>query len=134
MDYKIEHVRKIADQRGQLVVFLRNSELDRSLRTFGQIYFVTFDGRDVVRGNHYHKGWNEWFGVIHGRLQVRLRDMETGEEKAFVLDGDSDQYVRLYIGSNVAHAFKSLSASASLLNYTDLEWSPDDTFPMELLT
>lgn len=133
MDYKIEFIEKHDDERGHLVVFLKNSDLNQELKDFGQIYFVTFEKKGMIRGNHYHKKWREWFGVVTGKLEVVLKDMNTGEIFKTIIDGNSNKYIRLEIGPNIAHSFKSLSNQASLLNYTDTEWSPDDTFSKELI-
>lgn len=133
MDYKVELVEKHNDDRGNLVVFLKNSDLDWKFGVFGQIYFVSFKKPNVIRGNHYHKNWREWFGVVTGKVEVSLKDMKTGEIVNLVLDCQSDKYTRLEIGPNIAHAFRNLSDEASLLNYTDAEWSADDTFFEELL-
>lgn len=132
MDFKIDRFEKHNDSRGQLVVFLRNGNLESSLKEFGQIYFVTFDSINMIRGNHYHRRWREWFGVVNGKLAVELMDVNTQERRSLVLDGDSDDYTRLEIGPNIAHAFRSISSYAALLNYTNSEWSPHDTFPCEL--
>lgn len=133
MDYKIEYFEKFNDQRGQLVVFLRNRNLDKKFKKFGQIYFVTFDKKGVVRGNHYHKKLREWFGVVSGKVEVLLKDMLTGETKIIILNSNSSRYIRLEVGPNIAHAFRSISNTASLLNYTQIEWSKDDTTHCELL-
>jgi len=133
MDYKIEHFEKFNDKRGQLVIFLRNRDLDKKLKFFGQIYFVTFEKKGIVRANHYHKEFREWFGVVDGKVKVVLVDIKTNERKEMVLDGNSKKYARLEIGPNIAHGFKSLTNSVSLLNYTDKEWSSKDVFPMEVI-
>lgn len=133
MDYKIEYFEKFNDKRGQLVVFLRNIDLDKKYKEFGQIYFVTFDKENAIRGNHYHKKWREWFGVVSGKLQVKLMDVKTKEIKRLVLNANSNKYIRLEIGPNIVHAFKSMTPSAALLNYTDKEWSAEDTFPYEIM-
>ena len=133
MDYKIDLIEKHDDQRGHLVVFLKNSDLNKELKEFGQIYFVTFNKPSVIRGNHYHKKWREWFGVVTGKVEVILKDINTGEIVNLIIDSESDKYTRLEIGPNIAHAFRNLSDEASLLNYTDTEWSPDDTFSEELI-
>lgn len=133
MDFRIEYFEKFDDKRGQLVVFLRRRDVPIKLRKFGQIYFVTFKKRGVVRGNHYHKRLREWFGVVEGKLEVHLKDIRTNEVKRIVLNSDNKKYLRLEIGPNVAHAFKNLSSTASLLNYTDKEWSPDDVFRCEIV-
>lgn len=133
MDYKIEHFEKFNDERGQLVVFLRNKNLEPKLKKFGQIYFVTFRRKNTIRGNHYHKKIREWFGVVDGRLEVFLKDVKTNETHTMILNGASKRYIRLEIGPYIAHAFRSLSQSASLINYTNLEWARQDTIPYKLL-
>lgn len=133
MIYHLSDLPKHRDTRGDLVAFLKKSELKDERHRFGQIYFVTFNKVNVIRGNHYHKKWNEWFGIISGKILVRLKDITTGEEAELILDSETDKYHRLQIGVNVAHAFKSLTSQASLLNYADGEWSPYDTFPSKLL-
>lgn len=133
MDYKIEYFEKFNDIRGQLVVFLKNSNLHIKNKQFGQIYFVTFNKKGIIRGNHYHKKWREWFGVVIGKLEVILKDIKTNETKKLILDSNSNKYIRLEIGPNIAHAFKNLSNNAALLNYTDSEWSNDNTFNFKLM-
>ena len=52
MDYKVEHFEKFNDERGELVVFLRNRNLEKKYKEFGQIYFVTFNRKGIIRANH----------------------------------------------------------------------------------
>lgn len=133
MDYKLNKFRKFSDDRGDLVVFLKNSELEENKKKFGQIYFVTFNKKGVVRGNHYHKRWCEWFGVVAGEVEIILEDVTTKKRVILNLNHVDDEYTRLYIGPNIVHAFRSLSSYAALLNYADSEWSADDTHPYKLL-
>ena len=134
MDYKIHKTNKYTDERGDLVVFLKRNDLPGIENEFGQIYFVTFTDKGVVRGNHYHKKWREWFGVVQGKLQVALKDIKTGEMIELVLDGNKHLYTRLEIGPNIVHAFKSITKNASLLNYANSPWSSEDTFKEIILT
>lgn len=133
MDFKIERLEKHDDDRGQLVVFLQQKDLEADYRKFGQIYFVTFNSEGVIRGNHYHKQWREWFGIVSGTLEVVLKDVRTGEIEKLRIDSDSHKYTRLEIGPCIAHAFRNISPYASLLNYTDKEWTSTDTFEMTIL-
>ena len=128
MDYQISKVKKFRDHRGDLIVFLAAKDLSARRRVFGQIYFITFDGKGVVRGNHYHKEWREWFGIVTGAVRVTLEDMRTGEKKSLVLSADHRYFNRLEIGPYVAHAFKSLTPVAALLNYGDEQWSANDRY------
>lgn len=133
MNYKVTHFKKYNDRRGQLVVFLKNSEIGRRQKKFGQIYFVTFSKKGIVRGNHYHKKWHEWFGIVSGKLEVVLVDVITKERVALKLNANFDKYVRLEIGPNIAHAFKSMTNYAALLNYADGEWNKDDDFDYKII-
>ena len=128
LDYKITHFEKKSDSRGSLIVFLKESELDDAKKKFGQIYFVTFTKKGVVRGNHYHKRWHEWFGIVDGKVEVVLEDVRTKKREVVTLDAKKDKYIRLETGPYIAHAIKSLTKNASLLSYADGEWkSQDDT-------
>ena len=133
MDFKIEEFKSYDDKRGRLVVFLREGELDPKLKEFGQIYFVTFNEKDTIRGNHYHQEWREWFGVVTGKLKVILEDVITKKREEFILDANNDEYIRLEIGPNIAHTFINISPNASLLNYANSEWSEEDTLPYKLI-
>src|SRR3989338_2629906 len=106
---KIKHFKKYSDTRGDLIVFLNESELNGPKKKFGQIYFVTFKKKGAVRGNHYHKKWYEWFGIVSGKLEVNLKDIRTGETAKINLAAASDKYIRLEIGPFIVHSFKSLS-------------------------
>ncbi len=129
MEYRIEKLQKFTDKRGDLVVFLKNVELDERRKRFGQIYFITFDGKGVVRGNHYHKKWREWFGIVNGVVEAKLQDVRTGECVTLTLSAEHSYYTRLATSPYVAHAFKSITRSASLLNYADAEWEDGDRYP-----
>ena len=133
MDYKVDKFKKITDKRGHLVVFLGSRNLPDDAKKFGQIYFITFSGKGVVRGNHYHKKWREWFGLIDGKIEVALRDFKTGKSKKIILDSRSDEYVRLEVGPYVTHSFKCLSKTAQLLNYANGEWEASDCYADEIL-
>lgn len=133
MNFEIKKLKKMSDERGYLVEFLKNSELEK--KEFGQNYFVTFDGKGEIRGNHYHTRKSEWFTIASGSAEVNLKDISTGESRKIVLSDNEDDYLtRLFIGPGIAHSFKSLTDSAVLLNYTDYEYHSDDpdTFPYKL--
>jgi dTDP-4-dehydrorhamnose 3,5-epimerase-like enzyme len=125
MDYEIIHLRKHDDQRGYLVEFLKGNELSNNNKQFGQIYFVTFSRKGIVRGNHYHSQTEEWFGVVYGSVSVVLEDIITKKRKSFTLHYSEDEFVRLSIGKGIAHAFKSLTDSAILLDYANKPYDPE---------
>jgi dTDP-4-dehydrorhamnose 3,5-epimerase-like enzyme len=126
-DFNITKYKSYSDDRGKLIVFLKESELHATKKQFGQIYFVTFKRKGAVRGNHYHKKWNEWFGIVEGKVKVVIEDVRTKEKKQITLDAKKDRYVRIETGPYIAHAIISLSKYASLLSYADSVWSKKDT-------
>lgn len=131
--FAISKFRSRSDKRGKLIVFLTSSELLPKHKSFGQIYFVTFSKKGVVRGNHYHKKWNEWFGITEGKVLVVVKDLKTGVRRQVTLTATKDKYTRIQTGPYVAHAIKSLSKRAVLLSYADSEWDPKDTHYCKLL-
>lgn len=131
--YKITKYRKFTDQRGKLIVFLKKTELQKNDQEFGQIYFVTFDKKGTVRGNHYHHYWKEWFGIVSGKVEVFLVNVKTKKKTHFTLNAKYNQYIRLEIDSYIAHAFRSLTRNAVLLNYANGEWHNKDTYPYQIL-
>jgi len=133
MRYEIKKLPKKFDQRGYLIEFLKNAELEK--KEFGQNYFVTFNSVNQIRGNHYHTKKSEWFTIAFGKAEVKLKDINTNEEASFILSDDEDNCLtRLFIGPNIAHSFKSLTNRAVLLNYTDCEYHPEnpDTYFFDL--
>lgn len=127
MDYKIIDSTKYKDKRGSLIIYLKSSELIRSHKKFGQIYYVTFNKKGIIRGNHYHKNLREWLGIVQGRVLVLLEDVITKKRVEILLNSRLNNYQRLEIGPNIAHAIESLSPKSVLLNYCDKEWSPKDS-------
>lgn len=124
--YSCDTCRRSEDQRGSLIEFLRRDDLHDQDIAFGQIYFVTFEKPNQVRGNHYHLKGYESFGAVQGTLQVALENLDTGEQANFVLDSDDHFYRRLTIGPRVAHAFKNVTPTAILLNYYTEQYDPED--------
>lgn len=135
MRYSIIRATKRRDRRGFLVDFLKGDEVENSDKQLGQIYLVTFDKKNAIRGNHYHKNKKEWFVAIKGKLKVKLEDLETKEIKDFILDGDSDEYERIYIEENIAHSFESITNEAMMINYSNKPYHKDnpDTFFYKLI-
>lgn len=127
MNYKLVYSKKHTDERGYLVEFLKRNELSGKNKIFGQIYFVTFNHPNVIRGNHYHKKTEEWFGIVNGSVKVALVDVKTNKRKFFTLHASKNKFIRLKIGAYIAHAFKSLTPSAILLDYANKQYDQKNT-------
>jgi len=46
-------------------------------------------------------------------------NIKTKERIERVLDGDNDEYERVFIGKNIAHSFQNISDVAMMLDYAD---------------
>ncbi len=129
----ISKFNKIKDDRGSLIVFLKQSEII-SRKHFGQIYYVTFDQRGAVRGNHYHTKSTEWFGVVVGNVKVVVENVKTKARQEILLSSRKNQYTKIQIDPYCAHAIQCLSKKAVLLSYCNTEWtSEDDTHHHKLI-
>lgn len=131
LNYKLDHSTRRRDERGFLVDVLKADELTSEDRQFGQMYFVTFEKCGAIRGNHVHETKKEWFVIGAGKVLVVLEDVKTKQRETLILDGDSDEYQRLFIGENVAHAFTNLTPFAYMVNYCNKAYhqeKPDSTF------
>ena len=125
MNVIFDKATKRRDERGFLVDFIKGDQMPKSQRTLGQIYFVTFEKSKVIRGNHYHKTKDEWFVVIAGKIKLVCEDVTTKERIERILDGDSDEYERIFIGKNIAHSFQNISSTAMMLDYADKPYHDD---------
>ncbi|RJR24516.1 hypothetical protein C4578_02755 [Candidatus Microgenomates bacterium] len=125
MNYKLISKDKFIDQRGSLAEFLTRSELEEGF-PFGHIYFVTFEKKGVIRGNHYHAKKDEYFGLAMGKVEITIEDIKTKERKSFILDSEEDKFTRLQIGPNTAHAVESLSDKAVLIDYFPEPYNKED--------
>ncbi|MBL7159610.1 dTDP-4-dehydrorhamnose 3,5-epimerase family protein [Candidatus Microgenomates bacterium] len=134
MNFKLIKKPKHTDHRGSLVEFLSQKELKKA-QFFGEIHFAAFNRSGVIRGNHYHTKKEEYFGVVIGKVQIEIEDIKTKEHQSFILDTDDPEFICLQIGPNIAHAAKSLSDSAVLINYSSLVYNPKnpDSFKYILL-
>jgi len=125
MNYLLKKLKIYNDKRGKLIELITKSDLVKDFN-FGNLFIVTFDNKNIVRGNHYHEKQDEYYIVLEGKIEVRLIDIKTGEKKTIKLSSDNPQYLR--IGPLIAHFSSSLSEKATLLGYNSKSYdlkSPD---------
>jgi dTDP-4-dehydrorhamnose 3,5-epimerase-like enzyme len=111
----------IYDKRGLLVIVHK--------KPFKQCYYVTFNGINTVRGNHYHKRIKEWFCVVEGITTYKLYNLKTKE----TISGVLHPRLMLEIDTHIAHTFWNYVPNTILLNFTDKLWTSKDTIPYELI-
>lgn len=135
MNIKIEKCLVYNDERGDLIQFVTKQVLQAEGLPFGQVYLLTFDGKGIIRGNHYHNKSCEMFCLIAGAVKMVFEDVDTQKRIEKVVIVNSREFSRIYIGPKVAHAIKSLSDFTIMVSYSSIEYAVNDTdkIPYKLL-
>jgi len=126
MKVLIEDCDAYQDNRGDLVQFLTNNYLHANNLQFGQVYLLTFQGKDIVRGNHYHYSSSEVFCLISGEVEMIFEDILSKERMNVFLPTQNKKFKKIMIGEKVAHAIKSISEFAVLVSFSSHEYSVYD--------
>lgn len=114
----------LKDNRGWFLKVLTGKEKGLPQYT-GEIY-ITSAMPQQSKGGHYHEIANEWFTILTGRANLKLKDVKTGEKMNIILD--STNPVTVVVPPYVAHCFDNESdRDFILLAYTDLLYDPKDT-------
>jgi len=97
-----------------------------------EIYITSATKRGQIRGEHYHIEATEWFTLIEGEAQLRLKDIQTGETLHIELSSSIPKTI--VIPPNIAHTFINTTDSPFLLlAYTDKTYVPEDTVSYSLM-
>lgn len=127
MHCKITKLPKFEDERGFLIEFLKNRELDVEQEKFGQIYLATIK-KGHVRGNHYHLKKREVFTLMAGKARVILEDINSKERREVILDPTEDKVIKVEFGPGIAHAIESLGdQDAVIVSYNDIQYDENKT-------
>lgn len=126
MDFALEECPVFEDERGHLAQVLTQSFLTKSNLKFGQVYYLDFKQKGVIRGNHYHKHSAEIFCLIHGSVFVILEEVTTKERITIDLSVQQGKYRILKIGPNIAHSLQSVSDYAMMICFSSAEFKEND--------
>jgi oxalate decarboxylase/phosphoglucose isomerase-like protein (cupin superfamily) len=85
------------------------------------------------RANHYHREKEEWFAVVSGRIEVRLRHIVGGDSASVLLDTEDPACRILYIPPFVAHSIRNPHAVPStLVVFSKSPENREDTIPFDV--
>jgi dTDP-4-dehydrorhamnose 3,5-epimerase-like enzyme len=85
------------------------------------------------RANHYHRQKEEWFAVVSGCVEVRLRHVLSGDSACVALDCADPACRILYIPPMVAHSIHNpRSTESALVVFSKTPEDRDDTVPFDL--
>jgi dTDP-4-dehydrorhamnose 3,5-epimerase-like enzyme len=92
----------------------------------------------AVAGNHFHKLKREAFRAAHGRFEIALVDVDTGERHTFLLDSDpeSPDHACIIVPQGFAHAVRNVGRAVARLDVfaTDEPRKPADDFSYDVLS
>lgn len=120
---------KNVDERGNLLANTRE-DIMHEVKHF----FVSRSVPGAVRGNHYHKHKTEWFLIIQGTCEIKVKDMETEEEERLTISDNDSVLVSMVPGK--AHAMKNIGDNElillALVNEV-LDKEDPDTYPYKVI-
>lgn len=135
MDIDVVKLNAHVVKQGKLVEFIAVEDVARHHKKFGHLFFVTFENKKVIRGNHFHKKHHEYYIALSGKIKVILKDLATNKKKTVTLSAEKGIYRRLRIGPNIAHSAYSETSHATLLAYYGDPYNPKklDTYSYKLI-
>ncbi|MDI6809222.1 MAG: hypothetical protein QME66_09610 [Candidatus Eisenbacteria bacterium] len=111
------------DVRGWVYEVLRPEDVTKE--RFAQI-FVTGALPEKTKGNHYHRRKTEWFSVVHGKGEMTLTNVDTGEISTVMMSADEPLVLKVIPG--LAHALKNVDDVPLIaIVYVDEPFNPNDT-------
>ncbi len=122
MNITIEKCPAYHDSRGDLIQFVTNRILAEEGLPFGQVYLLTFNGKNIVRGNHYHNKSCEMFCLVSGAVEMVFEEVHTLQRIEKTIAANSTEFFRISIGPQIAHSIKSLSDFAVMVSYSSKEY------------
>jgi dTDP-4-dehydrorhamnose 3,5-epimerase-like enzyme len=136
VNIKIEKCPAYHDNRGDLIQFVTQKILKETSTPFGQVYLLTFNGKNTIRGNHYHNHSSEMFCLISGSVEMIFEEVETSERFQKNFTAENNEFFRIYIGKKIAHAIKSTSDFAVMVSFSSKEFDlrEDDKIPYSLIS
>lgn len=94
-------------------------------------YFVTFQNKGSLAGNHYHSGKQEIYFPLIGDFTVVLENPKTKEKEEVSLR--AQEHTAVFVPAGVAHAVRSESEAAILLVTATSPQVDSDEFEYKVL-
>tara|TARA_B110000003_G_C16620764_1_gene523040 strand:- start:355 stop:768 length:414 start_codon:yes stop_codon:yes gene_type:complete len=119
--------KRINDSRGWFLKPITGTE--KGLPQFtGEIYTV-YSENGASRGGHYHKKAKEWFTLLSGTSELKLKDIRSSETMSLFLSADEPQTI--VVPPYIAHRFDAIdNNSFLLLAYTNELFNSNDTIQL----
>jgi len=124
------------DQTGSLSVLISQGREDApDAEKIGEVYLVSVNEANMVRGKHKHEYLDEFFMIIDGSAEFFLiddRDQSPtkGKKESFILN--SKNMKALFVPSGIYHAFVTLESDTKCLAISSNSYDRNnpDTYPI----
>ena len=130
MSYKLLHLKKFKDDRGVLTkIFTKSLINSNKIKDIEESYAITFDRKEIIRGEHFHKNTIEIFHVLQGECLFQL--VHENEIKSLTLSNSSDQAIMIL--PNVPHRIISKIDNSIVIAISSKEYNElsNDTFKFD---
>jgi dTDP-4-dehydrorhamnose 3,5-epimerase-like enzyme len=95
-------------------------------------YIVTIQP-GYTRARHYHRKKEEWFAIAAGKVEIRLKDITTGESASLELDSSGSTYALVHVPACVAHALTNNdNRTASVVVFCRNPENVEDTYSCDV--
>lgn len=128
-DVRILSQKRHEDKRGFVQKILTASQC-QGKPPRGEVY-VTSAVPGEIKGNHYHLNMGEWFSVIQGEGELKIRDPKSEREVSIPLGISNPQTV--YVPAGLAHSISNKGDDLLIcVAWAEKEHDPEDVYPYTL--
>jgi len=99
-----------ADKRGELIE-LKSNVIRKRMKHFFVSY--THSKSSTTRGNHYHNYKNEWFFILQGKINLKVKDLKSNKTEEYVFTDELKKFI--HIKPKVAHSFRNIGKNELIL-------------------
>lgn len=127
MSYKLLKLKKVKDERGFLTKVFTKSFINRNkIKEIEESYVISFNKKETIRGEHFHKNTIEIFHVLQGECLFEL--VYEDQIRSLTFNGSSDQ--ALMILPNIPHRIISKVDNSIVIAISSKEYNElsKDTF------
>ena len=130
MSYKLLNLKKFKDDRGVLTKIFTKALINKNkIKEIEESYVITFDKKQIIRGEHFHKSTIEIFHVLQGECTFEL--FHENNIKSFTLSSNTDQAIMIL--PNVPHRIISNIDNSIVIAISSKEYNEvsNDTFKFD---
>ena len=127
MSYKLLKLKKVKDERGILTKIFTKSFINKNkIKDIEESYVISFNKKETIRGEHFHKDTIEIFHVLQGECLFEL--VYEDQIRSLTFNSNSDQALMIF--PNIPHRIISKVDNSIVIAISSKEYNElsKDTF------